>query len=255
MTMAKMATPRIVCIAVPMLLTAALSAAAGDVFAQSGQLAPDGPSPPAASPPAPAVPQPPPPAPSASAAPTAAAPAIPQQPPPADKPGFLHQLKDWWDYSTSIFDTKSKDARGPVDDLGKKMDDAARSAADAAKGTATATQDAMKNAVEATKGAAATATDAMKNAVEATKNAADAIARLPGTRVVDLHETCAKAANGASDCAAAAANGCRAKGFSGGNPLDVRSAEKCDTKPLQAGNISNPVACASETVVFRAVCQ
>jgi hypothetical protein len=248
MTMVRLAKPRILCIAVLLLLGTAASAAAGRTFAQTGQVAPDAPSPPGASAPAPAVPQPAPPAPPTSGSPTAAAPASPAQPPAAERPGFLHQLKDWWDNSIAVFDPRSKDAHGPTDDLNKTMDDAA-------KGTATATQDAMKNAVEATKGAAATATDAMKNAVEATKNAADAIARLPGTRVVDVHETCAKAANGASDCAAAAANGCRGKGYSGGSPLDVRSAEKCGPKPPQAGNLSAPVACANETVVMRAVCQ
>jgi hypothetical protein len=248
MTMVRLAKPRILCIAVLLLLGTAASAAAGRAFAQTGQVAPDAPSPPGASAPAPAVPQPAPPAPPTSGSPTAAAPASPAQPPAAERPGFLHQLKDWWDNSIAVFDPRSKDAHGPTDDLNKTMDDAA-------KGTATATQDAMKNAVEATKGAAATATDAMKNAVEATKNAADAIARLPGTRVVDVHETCAKAANGASDCAAAAANGCRGKGYSGGSPLDVRSAEKCGPKPPQAGNHSAPVACANETVVMRAVCQ
>ena len=116
----------------------------------------------------------------------------------------------------------------------------------------------MKSAVEATKGAAATATgaatDAMKGAVEVTKNAATAIVRLPNTRVVELHETCARAPNGGSDCAAAAANGCRAKGFSGGNPLDTRTAEKCDPKPPQPGQMPG-LRCASETVVIRAVCQ
>jgi hypothetical protein len=266
MTMVRLAKPRILCIAVLLLLGTAASAAAGRTFAQTGQVAPDAPSPPGASAPAPAVPQPAPPAPPTSGSPTAAAPASPAQPPAAERPGFLHQLKDWWDNSIAVFDPRSKDAHGPADDLNKTMDDAAKgtatatqdamkNAVEATKGAAATATDAMKNAVEATKGAATTATDAMKNAVEATKNAADAIARLPGTRVVDVHETCAKAANGASDCAAAAANGCRGKGYSGGSPLDVRSAEKCGPKPPQGGNHSAPVACANETVVMRAVCQ
>ena len=47
----------------------------------------------------------------------------------------------------------------------------------------------------------------------------------------------------------------RAKGFSGGNPLDTRTAEKCDTKPpSQAGQLPG-VQCGRETVVIRAVCQ
>jgi hypothetical protein len=190
--------------------------------------------------------------------PTAAAPLVPAPTQPANRPGFLHQLKVWWDDSVAVFDSKSKDAHATADDPDKKADDAGGGATDAAKdaakNAATATQDAMKNAVEATKGAASTATDAMKGAMEATKNAATAIVRLPNTRLVDVRETCARAPNGASDCAAAAATGCRAKGFSGGNPLDTRTAEKCDTKPSQAGQMPG-VQCARETVVIRAVCQ
>ena len=112
----------------------------------------------------------------------------------------------------------------------------------------------MKSAVEATKGAAAATTDAMKNAMEATKNAAAAIARLPNTRIVEVHEACARAPNGAPDCAAAAATGCRGKGFADGKPLDVRTAERCDPKPLQPGQMPG-VHCAREAVVTRAVCQ
>ncbi len=173
----------------------------------------------------------------AASPPQPSAPAVAPQAPPADQPGFLHQMKVWWDDSIAVLDDKIKDTRGKVDDLTRKSGDAA------------------KGASEAAKGAAATATDAMTNAVEATKNAATAIVRLPNTRVVDVRETCASAANGAPDCAAAAASGCRGKGFATGKPLDVRSAEKCDTKPLQAGNLSSPLGCVTESVVTRAVCQ
>jgi hypothetical protein len=190
---------------------------------------------------------------------TTAAPLVPPPPDTANRPGFLHQLKVWWDDSVAVFDSKSKDAHATADDPNKKADDAGRGATDAAKdaakNAATATQDAMKNAVEATKGAASTATDAMKGAMEATKNAATAIVRLPNTRLVDVLETCARAPNGAADCAAAAANGCRTKGFNGGTPLDVRTAAKCDTKPPQAAGQLPGVQCGPETVVIRAVCQ
>jgi hypothetical protein len=200
----------------------------------------------------------------------------PPAPPAADNPSLLHQLKAWWDGSIAVFDGKRDDAGA---DRGKKLDNAAGDptkdgakdsakdgAADGANSANAATEDAVKNAVEATKGAATTATDAMKNAastatdamkgaVEATKNAADAIARLPGLRIVDIHEACARAPNGAPDCAAAAANGCRGKGFSTGNPLEVRSSQACNTKPLQSGNLEKPVGCGSEAVVIRAMCQ
>jgi hypothetical protein len=228
----------------------ALSATvAGDALAQAGGQAPGVA--------APAAPQPPALAPGSTPPPNTTAPLAPP-PEPASRPGFLHQLRVWWDDSVAMFDTKSKDVRGVGEDANKKPDDTGKGAADvakdAAKNAAAVTQDAMKNAVEATKGAATTATDAMKGAMEATKNAAAAIARLPSTRVIDVHETCARAPNGASDCAAAAANGCRAKGFSGGTPLDSRTAETCDPKPQRAGQMPS-VRCAAETVVIRAVCQ
>ena len=232
---------------------------AGFAFAQSNnQLAQSNNPAPAVSAPAPPAPSPPA---SATAAPPPAAgtpPPVSPQPEPAYRPGFLHQLKTWWDDSIALFDRKSKDTRGADGDPNKKPEETGKSAADAAKGTASSavstTQDAMKNAVEATKGAASTATDAMKGAVEATKNAATAIVRLPNTRVIEVREVCARAPNGGSDCATAAANGCRAKGFAGGSPLDVRSAQKCDPKPSQAGQTPS-VQCAPESVVTRAVCQ
>jgi hypothetical protein len=189
----------------------------------------------------------------------AATPATPPQPPPPAQPGFLHQLKAWWDDSAAFIDRKINDTRGYVDDLGKKSGAAAPGVTDAAKdaaqSAATATQSAVQGAVEATKGAATTAQDAVKSAVEATKNAATAIVKLPNTRVVEVHERCAKAPNGAPDCEAAAAAGCRGKGFAGGHPLDVRTMEKCDTTALQAGQIPGQHECPIEAVVTRAVCQ
>jgi hypothetical protein len=168
--------------------------------------------------------------PAPAAAPAATTPAIPPQPPPPDKPGFLHQLKVWWDDSIGFFGAGIKDTGSKVEDLGKKTGDV-------------------------TKGAAGAATDAMKGAVDATKNAATAIVKLPGTRLIDVRERCEKAPNGAPDCESAAATGCRGKGFAGGHPLDVRTAEKCDTSNLQAGQLPGQRACAVETVVTRAVCQ
>jgi hypothetical protein len=249
--------------AVAALFAVALAVAAGSASAQNGA------SPPGAA--APAAAQAPP--------PTTSTPLVPPQPPapPAtDNPSLLHQLKAWWDDSTAVFGSKRDDAgvdhsKKPGDAAGDRTKDTATnggtdgakdgatngadSAADATKGAATTATDAVKNAVEATKNAASTATDAMKGAVEATKNAADALARLPGLRIVDIHETCARAPNGAPDCAAAAANGCRGKGYSTGNPLEVRSSQACNTKPLQSGNLEKPIGCGSEAVVIRAMCQ
>jgi len=99
--------------------------------------------------------------------------------------------------------------------------------------------------------------DAMKSAAEATKSAASAIWNLPKTRVIEVHETCVKAANGAPDCQEAALNACKAKGFSTGQPADVSSSEKCVTTMWLSGQGRDQVPCRmeTETVVTRAVCQ
>jgi hypothetical protein len=207
--------------------------------------------------------------PATAGAPAASQPTTQQQSSPAFRPGFFHQLKTWWDDSLSVFDRKEPNPRDASNDANKKPEDANPGVTDKAKDAATSavttTQDAMKSAVEATKGAASTATDAMKGAVEvtkgaastaveATRNAASAIVRLPNTRVLQVNEVCVRAPNGGSDCAAAAANGCRAKGFAGGTPLDVRTASRCDPNPPQAGQMPT-VRCSPESVVTRAVCQ
>ena len=200
--------------------------------------------------------------PAAAGAPAANTPTTQQQTSPAFRPGFLHQLKSWWDDSLAVFDRKDANPRDAGNDANKKAEDTSPGVTDRAKDAATSamtsTQDAMKSAVEATKGAASTAVEVTKGAastaVEATKNAATAIVRLPNTRVIQVSEVCARAPNGGSDCATAAANGCRAKGFAGGTPLDVRTASRCDPNPPQAGQMPT-VRCSPESVVTRAVCQ
>ncbi|MGD0334114.1 MAG: hypothetical protein ABSA90_12805 [Xanthobacteraceae bacterium] len=163
-------------------------------------------------------------------APGAAAAAPPSPPPAANRPGFLHELASWWDGSIAYFSAKLKDARGKVEDLGKTSNEAA-------KGAATATQ------------------QAMKNAVDVSKDAASAVVRLPNTRLIEMRERCDKAPNGAPDCAAAAANGCRAKGFTGGTSLDVTTAENCPAPTLLSRQEPAKGECPVETVVTRAVCQ
>ena len=170
-------------------------------------------------------------------------------PPPADKPSFLHGLKAWWDDSIAFFGAKLKDTRGTVDDLNKKS-------TDAAKGVAATTQDAMQGALDVSKGAAVATQGAMKGALDVSKDAATALMRLPNTQVVEVHERCATAPNGAPDCPAAAAAACRGKGFTTGQPLDVRTAEKCDTtQAWQAGQSPGKGECPIESVIIRAVCQ
>ena len=168
------------------------------------------------------------------AAPAAAAtaPPSPSPPPPpaANKPGFLHELGSWWNGSIAYLGAKLNDARGKFEDLSK-------TSKEAAKGAATATQ------------------EAMKNAVDVSKDAAGVVVRLPNTRLIEMRERCDKAPNGAPDCAVAAANGCRAKGFTGGTSLDVTTAVTCPTPAELARQKPQQIECPVETVVTRAVCQ
>jgi len=201
------------------LLVALVAYASSVALAQSGS-----------SPPAPST---------SSAAPaTAAAPqSEPQssppvaQPPPADAAtpapaenrGFSDDLARWWKDSVADFNAKLKDQQSKIDDFNKKS-------AEAAKDAVTATQQAMKNA-------------------------ADAMVKSATTKVIEIHEPCAVAGNGAADCASAAVNACKGKGFSDGKPLDVRTAEKCNASLwLQAQRPAN-AECPVEIVVLRAACQ
>jgi hypothetical protein len=181
-----------------------------------------------------------------SAAPAAPAPAqqsdaqsspqltLPSQPPPpgaaaspapAEKRGFFDNLERWWRDSVTDFNAKLKEQQTKIDDFNKKS-------AEAAKDAANATQQTMKNA-------------------------ADAIVKSATSKVIEIHEPCALAGNGAADCASAAVNACKGKGFSDGQPLDVRTAEKCNASLwLQGqGQRSANAECPVETVVLRAACQ
>lgn len=228
--MTSLGKPRCFCAAVlSCLFAAALSAtAAGIAAAQSqapsggavtAQQAPEQPPPAGAA--APAT------APAASSAPAATA-LFPSQPPP--KRGLINNLGDWWQNPFAAFSGEVKDARSKFDDFNK-------TSSDAAKNAAVATQEAVKNAAAATKDAAA------------------AIVRLPSTRVFEVRERCATAANGAPDCAAAAATACRAKGFASGQPLDIRSSEACPAAVLRSGRTPAEGECPVETVILRTVCQ
>jgi hypothetical protein len=104
------------------------------------------------------------------------------------------------------------------------------------------------------KDAANATQDAMRNAAEATKQAMTAIVRFPATRMVELRARCELAPNGAPDCRQAAANACRAKGFSNGDPIDVRSSENCPASVALSGRQPRPGECPTETVVLAAAC-
>jgi hypothetical protein len=167
-----------------------------------------------------------------AAPPGATAVTLPPQPPapgapqaPAEKHGLFDDLSRWWQDSVTDFNAKLKEQQSKIDDFNKKS-------AEAAKDAATATGQAMKNA-------------------------ADAMVKSATSKVIEVHELCAIAGNGAADCASAAANACKGKGFSDGQPLDVRTAEKCNASLwLQGqGQRSANAECPVETVVLRAACQ
>jgi hypothetical protein len=158
--------------------------------------------------------------------PPASADAPQAQPTPAEKRGFFDDLSRWWDDSVADFNAKLKEQQSKIDDFNKKS-------AEAAKDAAAATQQTMKNA-------------------------ADAIVKSATSKVIEIHEPCAIAGNGAADCASAAVNACKGKGFSDGQPLDVRTAEKCNASLWLQGQgqqRSATAECPVETVVLRAACQ
>ena len=153
-------------------------------------------------------------------APAAASGSLPQQPPPAFKPGFLHQLGEWWGQGFGDFNAKMKNAKDQLDDL--KNDQSTKDAT-------AATQDALKNA-------------------------AQTMVRLPSTRMFELHDKCQPAANGAPDCPTAANNACRVKGFTGGKPMGISTSQVCSSQALLSGG-SPASACHDETYILGIVCQ
>jgi len=162
---------------------------------------------------------------------------FPVQPPPAEKPGFIYEFGRWWDTT-----------RGKFEEFGKESDAAAKNAA-------TATQGAVQGATDATKSAATATENVVKSAAEATKDAATTIFRLPGIRVVEVHQLCGIAPNGAPDCRTAATNACRTKGFTSGRPMDVRSSQNCPPAVWLSGRDPSAGECPEETVVLMAACQ
>ncbi len=104
------------------------------------------------------------------------------------------------------------------------------------------------------KGAADVAKDAADAAGTVTRDTADAVARIPGTRVISEHATCPTAPNGAPDCRAAAESICKAHGFAAGSSIDFQTVEKCPPVALN-GPDGQPAPCVIESYVTRALCQ
>jgi hypothetical protein len=133
-----------------------------------------------------------------------------------EKRGFLNGLGQWWKDSMADWDAKMKEQQNKLDEFNKQQSEAA------------------------------------KNATEAMKKAADAM--FSPSKVVEVQQTCPIAGNGAPDCASAATNVCKTKGFSDGKPIDIRTAERCKASLWVSGQ-SAAVACPIETVLLRVACQ
>jgi hypothetical protein len=156
-------------------------------------------------------------------------PAAVTAPAPDYRPGMLESVGRWFKDSFSY------------------LGSGARGATDAATGAA-------KGATDAATGAARATADAAKGTVNAAKDAADAAVRLTGARVVDAHERCITAANGAPDCYRAAEAVCRSKGYSSGSSLNIESERNCPPETWFARR-REPGECKVQSFVTRAVCQ
>jgi hypothetical protein len=137
--------------------------------------------------------------------------------PPEEKRGFLNGIGQWWDESVANFNAKLKEQQAKLDEFNKQQSKAA------------------------------------EDATQAMKNAADAM--FTPSKVIEIQERCPIAGNGAPDCATAATNVCKAKGFSDGRPVDTRIAQRCKASLWVSGQAPNAADCAVETVLLRVSCQ
>lgn len=148
----------------------------------------------------------------------AAKPAAPPAASPPASHGFFDTILHWFGSQSAKFNSNLKDAGSQVENFGREAGIAAKSTVDTAKG------------------------------------AADAVARMSSARVLNGHEKCTVAPNGAPDCVSAATNICKAKGFNSGKSLDMTTAEVCPPQVLLSGRSSGP-ECHDETFVSRVLCQ
>jgi hypothetical protein len=95
---------------------------------------------------------------------------------------------------------------------------------------------------------------AARTSADNAKDAADAVVRIPKSRVIVGHAKCETAPNGAPDCVAAAAAMCKAKGFGSGKSVDMTTAEVCPAQVYRSGR-SGGAGCRTETFLSRVLCQ
>jgi hypothetical protein len=141
------------------------------------------------------------------------------KPAPPEPQGFFGTIGRWWNQAADNFNAGVTGTRDKFKNLGQEAGVAARATVDNAK------------------------------------SAADAVARLPGARVVRGHEKCKNAPNGAPDCVAATVALCKSKGFdNGGSSLDMTTADVCPAQVYLSGRNTGE-GCHTETFVSRALCQ
>ena len=141
---------------------------------------------------------------------------------PAQQPGMLDSIGRWFKQSFGYVSSNVEGARDAVSGMGERSVGAAKDAANAATGAA--------------------------------KDAAGAVARLPGARLVQGHERCDFAPNGAPDCRHAAEAMCRAQGFASGSSLNIQSAKECPMEVVISRK-ERKGTCPVNSYVTRAMCQ
>jgi hypothetical protein len=156
-----------------------------------------------------------------TAAPNPTRPAT-ESPPSPDRPGFIASFGNWVQQGVN---TMGAGFGAMVDVIGGQANQAAKSAADAARDTAAG------------------------------------VAKLSATGFVRGRELCLLAPNGAPDCRVAAEAMCRARGYGSGTSVDFVTSEKCPPRRRAASR--EPAAdhdpaedvCTLEHFVTRAMCQ
>ena len=137
---------------------------------------------------------------------------------PDEKRGFFNDFGQWWNHSVADFNAKMKEQQAKLDAFNKQQSEAA------------------------------------KDATQAMKHAANAM--FSPSKVIEVQQLCPVAGNGAPDCASAATDVCKAKGFSDGQPMDIRTAERCKASLWVSGQGPPTAAnCPIETVLLRVACQ
>ena len=97
--------------------------------------------------------------------------------------------------------------------------------------------------------------DLNARAKDAAKDTTDALSRLTTSSSVTGRMACPVAADGTSDCKAAADKLCQTKGFKEGKSLTTEATEKCSPKIFIPGRKREPGDCRNENFVTRALCQ